>query len=361
MTDVDETLFTDKLNWSLSVMAMVMRVVSDVEPRRPKGEWVRPSLTSSAKLPLRVSESIRPFLRCPRCRGGLVDTDTSLCCEVCCAVYPVADGTPVLIDEASSVFRHAAVVAHQATTLRPAHGWRKTVKRWLPSIDSNPLRDVYREQFLQAIQNRPDEIRILMIGRGRDTDGRDWLAGIPHAEVIDSDVTLVHGAALACDAHRLPFADNSLDAITLWAVLEHVLDPHQVVAEVHRVLKPDGIVFASTPFMQPVHMGAYDFTRWTPLGHRRLFRRFTTIAAGPAGGQGMMLAWAWQYWLMGFVPKNVAEVIARISGRWLLWFDRRLATHPSTWDSSKGSYFIGGKSDIALDDLELLAEYRGLM
>ncbi|CAH2407660.1 hypothetical protein MES5069_620012 [Mesorhizobium escarrei] len=32
--------------------------------------------------------------------------------------------------------------------------------------------------------------------------------------------------------------------------------------------------------MQQVHEGAYDFTRFTELGHRWLFRRFETISRG---------------------------------------------------------------------------------
>ena len=35
-----------------------------------------------------------------------------------------------------------------------------------------------------------------------------------------------------------------------------------------------GIVYAETPFMQQVHEGAYDFTRYTVLGHRYLFKKF---------------------------------------------------------------------------------------
>ena len=33
-----------------------------------------------------------------------------------------------------------------------------------------------------------------------------------------------------------------------------------------------------------MHIGAYDFTRFTPLGHRRLFRWFDELASGMQGG-----------------------------------------------------------------------------
>ena len=50
--------------------------------------------------------------------------------------------------------------------------------------------------------------------------------------------------------------------------------------EIYRVLKSDGIVYIETPFMQQVHGGKYDFTRFTYLGHRRLFARFQEIESG---------------------------------------------------------------------------------
>ncbi len=42
------------------------------------------------------------------------------------------------------------------------------------------------------------------------------------------------------------------------AVLEHVVEPQVAVGEISRVLKYDGKVFSSIPFMQQVHMGCYD-------------------------------------------------------------------------------------------------------
>ena len=74
------------------------------------------------------------------------------------------------------------------------------------------------------------------------------------------------------NAETLPFPDASFDLVIAVAVLEHVADPFRCVAEMRRVLAPSGHVYAVTPFLQPVHMGAYDFTRFTPIGHRRLFR-----------------------------------------------------------------------------------------
>jgi hypothetical protein len=43
----------------------------------------------------------------------------------------------------------------------------------------------------------------------------------------------------------------------------NVSDPVRAVGEFHRVLRPEGIVYSETPFLQPVKGGAYDFTRYS--------------------------------------------------------------------------------------------------
>ena len=54
---------------------------------------------------------------------------------------------------------------------------------------------------------------------------------------------------------RSRLADASVDGVIVQAVLEHVLDPRTVAAEVERVLRPRGMVYAETPLMQQVHEG----------------------------------------------------------------------------------------------------------
>ncbi len=48
---------------------------------------------------------------------------------------------------------------------------------------------------------------------------------------------------LCADGEALPWADDSLDVIVFNHIYEHVLDPDAVIAELRRVLKPDGVLY----------------------------------------------------------------------------------------------------------------------
>ena len=78
---------------------------------------------------------------------------------------------------------------------------------------------------------------------------------------------------MACDICNLPFVNDSADMILSSSVLEHVYDPECAVAEMHRVLKPGGYVYAEVPFMCAYHMKPIDYQRYTISGIERLFAR----------------------------------------------------------------------------------------
>jgi hypothetical protein len=116
--------------------------------------------------------------------------------------------------------------------------------------------------------------------------------------------------------------------------------------------------------MQQVHGGKYDFTRFTPLGHRRLFRYFTQIDAGAVAGPATVRAWSYWYFLRGFARRRngaqAAAVVARLTAFWLKYIDRLTVGRDSALDGSWGCFFLGRKASNALSDRDLLALYRGL-
>ncbi|RLC64679.1 MAG: hypothetical protein DRI01_02965 [Chloroflexi bacterium] len=51
---------------------------------------------------------------------------------------------------------------------------------------------------------------------------------------------------------ELRFPEDHFDIITLWQVLEHVPYPRVILKEVHRILKPGGLLVASTPNIEGI-------------------------------------------------------------------------------------------------------------
>jgi len=144
--------------------------------------------------------------------------------------------------------------------------------------------------FLDNLQNL-ESPRILIIGGGTDGHSLDKLLNNKKALITNIDIYPSDNTDFICDAHFLPFKPGVFDGVIIQAVLEHVLSPPQVVDEIHRVLKEDGIVYAETSFLQHVHEKEFDFTRYTPNGHRYLFRKFENISFGSIRGPITVIAW----------------------------------------------------------------------
>jgi SAM-dependent methyltransferase len=180
---------------------------------------------------------------------------------------------------------------------------------------------------------------------------------------INSDIAIMPGIQIVVDSHDIPFEDETFDGIIAQAVLEHVADPYRCVSEMHRVLKKDGLVYAEIPFMQQVHGGGIDFTRFTHLGLRRLFRGFNEITSGSCCGSGMALAWSLQYFLLSFTTNKFLRVILKGMSSLMLfplkYFDYLVINKLSALDAASALYFMGSKSDRILQDKDLIKQHRG--
>jgi SAM-dependent methyltransferase len=81
-----------------------------------------------------------------------------------------------------------------------------------------------------------------------------------------------NSADLCGDAAALPLADGSIDTILCTEVLEHVSDPERTIAEFARVLRPQGTIITTAPFVFPIH-DAHDYFRYSPDGIAVILKR----------------------------------------------------------------------------------------
>ena len=214
--------------------------------------------------------------------------------------------------------------------------------------------------FVNIITKKTKRPRILVVGGGEKGSGTNGLWNNENIEIDSFDIYASKTTDVVCDAHYMPFKSNSYDGVWIQAVLEHVVEPSKVVAEIYRVLKSKGIVYAETPFMQQVHEGAYDFTRFTVLGHRYLFKNFKLIDMGGNKGPEVVVAWSLRYFIWSITRSRkigrIFGIIFIILLRPFSW----LINKKSLFDAASGVYFMGQKErNFTMSHKELVSLYKG--
>jgi len=295
------------------------------------------------------------------------DDATLQCCNAQCATtYPLLGNIPILLNEANSLFTIQSYLAGEpAHYFKPQSAFRRTMARLLPDITANLCAKSNYRRLIALLAAQTPTPTVLIVGGSIAGSGTEELLAQPNYTLVESDVSLGPRCTLICDSHDIPFIDGTFDAVIFQAVLEHVLDPARCVAEAYRVLQPEGLLYAETPFMQQVHGGPYDFTRFSHLGHRRLFRHFEEIDSGCICGSGTALAWAIKYFFWSLTTNKSLRAFFSVTTRlcwwWLKYIDYLTCNAPGSFDAASGYYFLGKKSDKILTDQELIKLYRGAL
>lgn len=151
-------------------------------------------------------------------------------------------------------------------------------------INSRRLKGLKIERLLD-LGSRPQPLRMLEVGTG--SGGIAHYFGTHTSLQCEVDAVDVHDNRLVVDGYRyhqvkdtqLPFADNSFDVVLTNHVIEHVGNEHAQrahLAELHRVLRPDGIGYLAAPnrwmLVEP-HYGL-AFLSWLPRRLRSPYLRW---------------------------------------------------------------------------------------
>lgn len=135
----------------------------------------------------------------------------------------------------------------------------------------------------------------------------DSYIGVDHPEISKLYKSNLKPEVLA-DAKKLPFRNNTFDIGLLLQVLEHVENPKAVIKEAARVLKPNGILIISLPFLYPLHDLPYDYGRYTSSSLKNFCSEtgFDIIKIKSQGG-------FFEFWLQSlntFLLKRINDIIA---------------------------------------------------
>ena len=317
-------------------------------------------------------EPFEDLLICPECHSRLKKENVGFICinsDSCGCSYPVYFNVPVIVSSKNLVFTPADFSSSEPPDIffkKYKCPLIRFFKKIRPDVTLNYIsKKNYKfiAESLQGIQ----KCKILVIGGSIDGSGISELKhNLPEGTIlVESDVAHGPNTNIIFDSHQIPFENDAFDLVIIQAVLEHVLDPFKCVAEINRVLKNGGQVYAETPFMQQVHGGKYDFHRFTYLGHRRLFRYFKETKSGIVAGPGSSLAWSIRYFITSFATSKKIDTFlsygANFLAFWVKYFDYFLNRNEGSIDAACGLYFLGKKENgYVLPDEELLKQYRGL-
>jgi SAM-dependent methyltransferase len=147
-----------------------------------------------------------------------------------------------------------------------------------------------REIILQfakiCADNLPTDEPIYEFGSLR-VPGQENIASIsrfyPGKKYIGADMRQGLGVDVILNLHQIGLPPETSGTVLVYDTLEHVEYPRKALEEIHRILKPDGIVIISSVMKFPIHDYPNDYWRFTPEGFRSLLNIFNYSFVESAG------------------------------------------------------------------------------
>ena len=150
-------------------------------------------------------------------------------------------------------------------------------------------------------------------------------------------------ADIVFDGKRIPAEDAEFDSIISSEVLEHVFWPKQWLFEINRILKPDGLLLLTCPFIFQEHEIPYDYGRYSSYGLHHLLKEngFKIIEFRKAvpGLRCILLQWNVLWWITfkKYLPRPAAFALS-----WFFFFPANLLGLLTGWAWKNTSSFYTG-------------------
>ncbi len=202
------------------------------------------------------SQWYEQLLACPLCKGLLTINSSDWLCRKCNFQAVDNDFRPgerfnIVIPKSQSVLNLDSEIISRLRKIDTAAP-EMIYKGPLAMRDSTEL-------MSEIMRQVPNNSNILDLGCG-PRDQYEPVKSLGHNYVgIDysSDA-----ADLLADAHFIPFQSSSFECVLSYAVLEHMYNPMQAVAEIERVLKPGGKYIGTVSQGEPFHDSFFHLTPW---------------------------------------------------------------------------------------------------
>ena len=204
----------------------------------------------------------------------------------------------------------------------------------------------------------PDQGLILDIGSRGVLGSYSFVqtdASSRNLRLIGLDIEKIEGVAVVADACAVPFKTNTVDCVLCISVLEYIGDPKRVIDEAHRVLKPGGFIYLSTPFVFPYHPPPTDLYRFSPDGLRILASPFQEIRVGSNRGPASTFCHILAHFLAIALCFNSTRIYGVLLDlfKWAFFWIKYLDRFIGNYEAAKflyGNAFFFGRKPMKIDD-----------
>lgn len=147
-----------------------------------------------------------------------------------------------------------------------------TFGRWRALRRKFPGESVLRALEYERLETADIHGRVLDIGGGRKARTGSFIKQVDELDSVNIAPEIEPTYLVEPDA-PFPVEDGAYDTAVCLNTLEHVYGAESVLREILRVLKPNGVVLISVPFIFRIHAHPDDFFRGTPSWWKETMRR----------------------------------------------------------------------------------------
>lgn len=283
-----------------------------------------------------IKERIFKNLICLECRKKLDLDNEKLVCSSCGKVYQIIENKPHFLDNEVRILNQESSDALVSRL--------KVLFKKYPKFFSF-LYYAFGASFVgksakEAIKDIEHDKLIINLGSGikRIND-----------RVVNIDFYPFDNVDIVSDISRLPFDNNSVDAVINEFVLEHVKNPEIIIGEIHRILKPNGLLYLAAPFVASFHSSPNDYYRWSKQGLRELLKNFKEKEVGIRCGPTSAMLYVFNEWLATLLSFGFQKLHQFLFMFFMIitspikFFDYLIYKFKSSENIAYGFYFIGAK------------------
>jgi SAM-dependent methyltransferase len=243
---------------------------------------------------------------CPETKRKLrVSDGASLTTDDGSRSYRLAGGAvPILITDNRLVEEYARSSEQMNKEYTIEHLRRE--QRWITRIRRHDYRTQASERAANSVLEGLDGHAVCVSIGGGPTRANEMFVNLNIGPFPNVDIV--------GDAHKLPYADGSVDAIRCEAVFEHLHSPVLAASEIFRVLKRGGKAYVCTPFLQAYHGYPHHYQNFTLTGHVNLFERsgLRVLVSGTAVGPIYVLRNMVAVFIANYTPRPIRRGLQAI-------------------------------------------------